>query len=168
MGASNLKSGQHLINTIGSLLVPVGALAVAPLVARGLGAADRGYFASDQALMIVVSAAFAIGLSDAVAVRWLQWNAASRRRIVWLNASIALLLTAAATIYMIWSPSRQIDFALLAMFVLGCWTMTSANFARGIALAHSDILGVGLDKIFVSLGRLLLTAVFLQLSRSLW
>lgn len=145
----------HIINGSGSLLIPASALLVSPILARALGPFERGLFSNDQALIMIASSVFALGISDTVSVSWHQWSATSRRRVSLLNtltgAFFGLLLAGFASVTS--SPSL---WALILIVIGGC-TLAVARHARGIAISHRRIAAVGLEKWVTALGRLILT-----------
>ncbi|NUL46085.1 oligosaccharide flippase family protein [Cellulosimicrobium funkei] len=147
----------HIINASGSLLIPATALIVAPILARSLGPLDRGLFSNDQALMLIASSLFGLGISDSSAVKWAQWSPRSRSRLCVFNALsgcvIAILL--ASLLFIVRDPSPW----ELALVCVGGLALAVAVHARGIALNGKQLAAVGFEKWITSLGRLVLTVL---------
>jgi len=151
----------HIINASGSLLIPASALLVSPILARALGPFERGLFSNDQALIMIASSIFALGISDTVSVNWRQWSTASRRRVSLFNAFtgalFGLLLAGFASV------TSEPSLWVLTLIVIGGCTLAIARHARGIAINHKRISAVGVEKWVTALGRLLLTVVLAPL-----
>lgn len=141
----------HLVNALGSVLVPLSALLVAPLLSRGLGPAERGEFAADQALILICSALVGLGVSDAASSAWLRWESKTR----WLVSSAATFFAAVSALIGTLTTGADSDRSWL--IVIGSVFFFIALQARAVGLAHSDILGVGLEKVATSLSRVVFT-----------
>lgn len=148
---------RHSINAIGSILVPLSALLVAPILSRGLGPSDRGEFAADQALILICSAVVGLGVSDAASTAWLKWSPKFRRVLT----TVCLGATIVAAVIGTWLAGGALSWN--AYVVVGSAVFFFALQARAIGLARQDILGVGLEKIVTSLTRVALTGLFFLL-----
>lgn len=148
------RKSSHLVNALGSVLVPLSALLVAPILSRGLGPTDRGEFAADQALILVCCAIVGLGVSDTASTAWNRWDRRDRLRVTWA----ALMITAASAV--IGTLLTGPDIVRMALVVVGSMIFFLALQARAVGLARRDILGVGLEKIVTSLSRVLLTCAF--------
>lgn len=149
------KRRLHLINASGSLLIPATALIVAPILARSLGPLERGLFSNDQALILIASSLFGLGISDSSAVKWSQWSPRSRSRLCLFNVLaggvIATLLSSLLFITRDPSPWE------LVLVWIGGVALAVAVHARGIALNGKQLAAVGFEKWITSIGRLVLT-----------
>lgn len=151
----------HIINASGSLLIPASALLVAPLLARALGPFERGLFSNDQALIMIASSIFALGVSDSASVSWGRWSRNSRRAVTLFNLAFGSLFGILLAGFA--SATRDTTTAEFLLIVLGGCTLALARHARGIAINSKLISAVGIEKWITALGRLVLTVALIPL-----
>lgn len=146
----------HRLNAAASIAVPLSALAVAPMLAVGLGVDGRGEFGISQNVLIIASSVLGLGGSDAASAYWSRWGRRTRPTALLLIALGSALLAGAML------PVSTAEGVLqVLLLTLGAAGFGLALVMRGALLARGDILFTGIEKLTTSGTRVVFTLLLL-------
>ncbi|MFJ6453382.1 lipopolysaccharide biosynthesis protein [Paenarthrobacter sp. NPDC091669] len=156
VAVATIKRGHHVMNALGSVLVPLSSLLVAPLLTRSLGPSGQGDFATSQSIIVVAASILGLGASDSLAVYGNYWLRKFR-----LGVWAAVILGAFVMAFCAALAFTQAGFLradLLLVLGSGAVIFAAALLQRGMALNRNMILAISVEKWVTALSRLMLTA----------
>ena len=154
--APTVKRRHHALNAVGSVLVPLSSLLVAPLLTRSLGPAGQGDFSTSQSIIVVAASILGLGASDSLAVYGNYWLRKFRLGVWAAVIAVAFLVALAAA--MIFVQAGYLNPNLGLYLGAGAVVFALALVQRGEALNRNMILGISIEKWITALSRLALTA----------
>ncbi|MFK0003887.1 lipopolysaccharide biosynthesis protein [Paenarthrobacter sp. NPDC090522] len=153
-----VRRSHHALNALGSVLVPLSSLLVAPLLTRALGPAGQGDFSTSQSIIVVAASILGLGTSDSLAVYGNYWLRRFRFGAWMAVLAVAFLLAAAAGYIFVQAGYLHPDSSML--LGLGAVMFAAALVQRGDALNRNMILAISVEKWITAMSRLCLTAGF--------
>ncbi|MFF1831733.1 lipopolysaccharide biosynthesis protein [Paenarthrobacter sp. NPDC058040] len=153
-----VRRRHHALNALGSVLVPLSSLLVAPLLTRSLGPAGQGDFSTSQSIIVVAASILGLGTSDSLAVYGNYWLQRFRLGAWMVVLAVAFLLAAVAGFVFVQAGYLHPDSSWL--LGLGAVMFAAALVQRGDALNRSMILAISVEKWITAISRLCLTAGF--------
>jgi len=158
------------VTLTGNLITPLAALGSAPVLAHGLGLADRGAVAGVTAPLMLFVAVAALGLPESVTY-FTARGTHSARRISLQTAVVLVTLSGAASAIGVWmargwllANGGNLDAALfvaLAALVPSLWI----GVARGVAAGKSAWGTIAVERCVVAVARLIALIVLLMSDR---
>jgi len=154
--AQTVTRRHHALNAVGSILIPMSSLLVAPLLTRSLGPAGQGDFSTSQSVIVVSASLLGLGASDSLAVYSNYWSRKFRWGI-WAAAVVVALLMALGAAGS-FAHAGLLHDELVLPLAAGAVIFALALVQRGEVLNRNMILETSVEKWITALTRLAMTA----------
>lgn len=152
-----VRRRHHVLNALGSLLVPLSSLMVAPLLTRSLGPVGQGDFSTSQSIIVVAASVLGLGVSDSLSVYGNFWSRRFRRRARLVVVGTAVVLASCAAL--IFTGAGFLHPDLVWILAIGALFFAAALVQRGDLLNKNMILEISAEKWITALSRLVLTGL---------
>ncbi|MBO9704836.1 MAG: lipopolysaccharide biosynthesis protein [Arthrobacter sp.] len=148
---------------MGSILIPLSSLLVAPLLTRSLGPVGQGNFSTSQSVIVVAASLLGLGASDSLAVYSNYWRRTFRWSVWGAAVLVALVVSLGGA--MAFAQASLLPWDLILPLTGGAVIFALALIQRGEVLNRNMILETSVEKWITSLLRLALTAGFFVTGR---